>query len=144
MATNPVLFVNADISIPIREFKFVYSRSPGPGGQNVNKVNTKATLNWDYRSTPHLSEPIKARLATIAKNRINRDGNLVISSHRFRDQNQNVADCLAKLRELILKAVVVPIKRKPTKPTRAAKRRRLESKKHQSQKKDLRRRIGGG
>ncbi len=136
-----MLFVNDSISIPISEFQFSFSRSPGPGGQNVNKVNTKATMTWMLAGNESLPADVMNRLRVQCKNRINRAGEMVITSHRFRDQSRNVADCLAKLRELIAAAAIVPKKRKPSKPSKGSIRRRLDTKKKASDKKNSRRPI---
>jgi ribosome-associated protein len=137
-----VLRINAKISIPASELNFTYSRSPGPGGQNVNKVNSKATLTWDLTSTVALPPEVLQRFQLQNKTRISREGSFFISSHRFRDQPRNTEDCLEKLQALILKALVVPKRRKPTKPSTASKRRRLDSKRKTGDKKSLRRQPG--
>ncbi len=121
------------------EFEFTYSRSPGPGGQNVNKVNSKAQLKWDVRQTRYLPPEVQQRFQTKFANRINRDGALILASHRFRDQARNVDDCLEKLQAMILQAVAVPRPRHATRPTKGSVRRRLGTKKLQSEKKQSRR-----
>lgn len=121
------------------EFEFTYSRSPGPGGQNVNKVNSKAQLKWDVSQTNSLPPEVLLRFKTKFANRINREGALVLASHRFRDQARNVDDCLEKLQEMILQAVAVPRTRHATRPTKGSVRRRLGTKKLQSEKKQSRR-----
>ena len=134
-----MLVVNDRVRIPLREFHFKFARSGGPGGQNVNKVNTKATLRWDLANSPSLSESIRRRFVQKNRRRINSEGEVIITSQRYRDQGRNVADCLAKLRDLLDTASIAPRVRKKTKPSRAAKQRRLADKKVQSQKKQLRR-----
>ena len=134
-----MLIVNSNISIPLKEFSFSYARSPGPGGQNVNKLNTKVTLRWDVDKTKCLSESVKERLITKYRRRINKAGEFMVVSHRFRDQGRNVADCLAKLREMIESVSVAPKKRKKTKPSKGATRRRLEQKRRKSAQKQSRR-----
>ena len=134
-----MLTINDRIAIPLREFDFSYSRSPGPGGQNVNKVNTKVTLKWPIHKSPSLPDSVKQRFVVRFARRISKSGDVVVTSHRFRDQGRNTADCLAKLRGLILEVATAPKKRKPTKPSRSAQRRRLESKKRASQRKQSRR-----
>ena len=134
-----MLTINDKISIPIREFEFKFSRSPGPGGQNVNKLNTKVTLRWNLNKSRSISETVKQRIRKNYSRRINKQGEMLISSHRFRDQGRNVADAMNKLRELILEATEVPKVRKKTRPTRASQRKRLENKKRISDKKRSRR-----
>jgi ribosome-associated protein len=127
-----MLKISSGIQIPLTEFKFSYARSPGPGGQNVNKVNTKVTLKWDVHNTTHLPEAVKLRLTKKFARRISKAGDLIVTSHRFRDQGRNVADCLSKLREMIESVRKAPTVRKKTKPTKGSKLRRLDSKKKKS------------
>ena len=136
-----MLQVNDDLSVPLKEFDFSFSRSPGPGGQNVNKVNTKVTLRWDVVHSPSLPDEVRRRLMQTNRRRINKEGLLVLTSHRFRDQGRNVADVLNKLREMVLAASQVPKPRKKTRPTRSAHRRRVESKRRTAEKKRLRRPV---
>lgn len=133
-----MLTVNDQISIRLTEFSFSYARSPGPGGQNVNKVNSKVILKWSLEKTSALPDSVKRRFIEKYSNRISRDGILVISSHRFRDQGRNVADCLSKLRELILVVADEPKTRKKKRVSKAAKIRRLEGKRRKSEKKQAR------
>ena len=129
-----MLVVNHKISIPLREFSFTFSRSSGPGGQNVNKVNTKATLRWPIAKTTHLPDGVRERFVSKYARRITSDGDLVITSQRFRDQGRNVADCLSKLRQMLENVADQPKQRKPTRRTRASKERRLNAKRRQSEK----------
>jgi ribosome-associated protein len=131
--------VNQKISIRLAEFKFSFARSPGPGGQNVNKVNSKAILKWSPEKSKALPEAIKVRFIKKYANRINQEKDFVISSHRFRDQGRNVADCLNKLRDLIIQVAEPPRLRKKTIPTAGSVRRRLTEKKRQSDIKKSRR-----
>lgn len=133
-----MLEINRKIAIPLRELQFTFARSSGPGGQNVNKVNTKVTMHWAVRSTPSLPEDVRERFCKKYSRRINNDGQVVIHSQRYRDQGRNVADCLAKLRGLILEVSTPPKRRKATRPSRASKERRIRQKKQQSQKKQMR------
>jgi len=131
--------INANIEIPRREIEFTYARSPGPGGQNVNKVNTKAILRWNVSKTDCLPDHVKRRFLIMWQNRISKTGDLVLNSHRYRDQSRNTSDCLDRLRDMVRAALTVPKKRKPTRPSLGSKKRRLESKKRQSQRKQNRR-----
>lgn len=137
-----MLEVTPQIQIPLEEFDLAFARSSGPGGQNVNKVNSKVQLRWKVVESPSLPEPVRARLLSLVGKRLTNEGELVITSQRFRDQQKNIDDCYDKLRELIAAAATPPVKRRPTKPSKASKQRRLTNKRVQSAKKDSRR--GGG
>jgi ribosome-associated protein len=118
--------------IPDSELDFSYSRSSGPGGQNVNKTATKATLHWDVGASRVLPDDVRERFLRAYASRVTRDGVLVIQAQRHRDQARNVAECLARLAEM-LRAVARPRRaRKPTRPGRSAVERRLSDKRHQS------------
>jgi ribosome-associated protein len=134
--------VGAGLAIPLRELRFEFARASGPGGQNVNKRSTRATLRFAAASSPSLPEPVRARLLALGARRIVAGGVLVISSQRFRDQGRNVADCLEKLRALLRAAAEPPRPRRPTRPTRADRERRLREKRLRSEAK--RRRRGEG
>lgn len=135
-----MLVINDTIAIPDAEFQFDFSRSGGPGGQNVNKVNSRATLRWRPAESPSLPGPVRARLLARVGSRLTNEGELLISSQLTRDQGRNIEDCLEKLRLLILAAAKPPRPRRPTRPTKASRQRRLESKARRSQTKQLRRR----
>jgi ribosome-associated protein len=137
-----MLRVTPRIQIPPIEFDFSFARSSGPGGQNVNKVNSKATLRWQPADSPSLPPDVKARFLHRHGNRLTVDGQLIIHSQRYRDQGRNVADCLEKLRSMILAVAVAPKKRRPTKPTFASQQRRREAKVLHSRKKQSRRSVG--
>ena len=131
--------VTSKIEIPDEDLRFTFSRSSGPGGQNVNKVNTKALLTFDLENTTVLPEALKMRIRKEHANRINSDGQLLISNQESREQARNRQNCLDKLLEIIGGCLKQPKKRRPSHPTRASKRRRLDSKKKNSQKKKDRR-----
>jgi ribosome-associated protein len=135
-----MLIISPTFQIPLREFTFTYARSSGPGGQNVNKVNTKALLRWPITTTPSLPEPARQRLLAKHARRITENGDLLIVSQRFRDAGRNVADCLEKLRAILLEAATPPLRRKATRPTHGGVHRRLQNKQRQSDKKQQRNR----
>ena len=134
-----MLVINDRLKIPLREFRFSFARSSGPGGQNVNKLNTKALLRWAVMKSPSLPDPVRTRLLAKHRRRVSAEGDLLVTSQRFRDAGRNVADCLEKLRAMLAEAAERPKPRKPTRPTRASVRRRLDQKRRQSQKKQQRR-----
>jgi ribosome-associated protein len=119
--------------------RFTFSRSGGPGGQNVNKVNSKVTLHWDVRHSPSLPDDVRERFVARFRHRINAQGEVVVYSQQHRDQPLNRAECLEKLRQLILAVLHPPKRRRRTRPTRASRERRLREKHHKGDKKRLRR-----
>jgi ribosome-associated protein len=124
--------INELVQIPDDELQWSFSRSGGPGGQNVNKVASKTELRWNVAQTSSLPSDIKARLYDQFGGRITSEGEMVITSQRFRDQARNREDCLEKLRAMIVHAVAPPRPRKKTRPTRASHRKRLEAKKRRA------------
>ena len=134
-----MLLVNSRIQIPLAEFVFSYARSSGPGGQNVNKVNSKATLRWPLISSPSLPEDVRQRFLARYPRRVTVEGDLVVTSQRYRDAGRNATDCLEKLHQMLLEVAQPPKYRKPTRPTRGSVRRRLDDKRRRSQKKGSRR-----
>ena len=137
--TAAVLTVTAEIRIPLREFHFTFARSSGPGGQNVNKVNSKAWLRWKVLESPSLPEPVRSRLLDQQRQRITAAGDMLLCGQRFRDAGQNVADCLEKLRLMVAAAAKPPKRRRPSKPTAGSIRRRREQKQVRAAKKRQRR-----
>jgi ribosome-associated protein len=134
-----MLEVSDHIRIPDEEFSWTFVRSGGPGGQNVNKVASKAVLRWNVVASPSLPDDIKSRLQQQQQSRITNDGDLLLTSQRYRDQERNRFDCLDKLAEMIRAATVAPKKRRKTKPSRGAHERRLAAKKRRSALKSSRR-----
>ena len=134
------LYVNSRLTISESELLVSYARSSGPGGQNVNKVNSKVTLRWSPSECAWLDPSWRRRLVARFGNRINRQGELVLHSEKFRDQPRNLADVRQKLIDMLLECQAAPKKRIATRPSRASQRRRLDQKKRQSQKKQHRKR----
>lgn len=130
--------ITPSIAIDEREVEETFIRASGPGGQNVNKLATAVQLRFDVRGSPSLPAPVKARLERLAGRRLTREGVLVITAERFRTQERNRADALDRLVGLIREATVAPKPRRPTRPTAAARARRLDSKKRRSGVKALR------
>jgi ribosome-associated protein len=127
-----MLVINSTIAIPDDEFIWSYVRAGGPGGQNVNKVSSKALLRWNAAGSPSVPDPVKSRLVALNRKRITAAGDLLITGQRFRDQERNRLDCLEKLADIIREAATLPKQRRATKPTRGSHRRRLAAKKHRS------------
>ena len=127
-----MLVINSTIAIPDDEFIWSYVRAGGPGGQNVNKVSSKALLRWNAAGSPSVPDVVKSRLLALNRKRITATGDLLITGQRFRDQERNRTDCLEKLAEIIREAATLPKQRRATKPTRGSHRRRLAAKKHRS------------
>lgn len=133
------LIVNEKFRIPESEFSLSFARSAGPGGQNVNKVNSKAVLRWNVAATGSLPVAVKNRFCERFARRINQAGEIVLASDQHREQARNVSNCYDKLRHLIESVLVAPPVRKKTRPTRASNERRLQQKHHATQRKQQRR-----
>jgi ribosome-associated protein len=137
------LVVISTIKIPLSEFSLSFARSAGPGGQNVNKVNSKAVVRWDVSQSPSLPPEVRHRFIAQNRHRITNEGEFVISSQRYRDQPRNIADCYEKLQALLRTAAVRPVRRKKTKPTASSRRRRVADKRLRSAAKQLRGKVKG-
>jgi len=138
-----MLRINDFIIIPDAEIIFSFTASPGPGGQNVNKVATATLLRFNVLQSSSLPEDVRLRLINILGNRLTTHGELIIKASRHRTQERNKKDALDRLTVWIQSAVKPPKKRKKTKPTLASKEERLEKKKLQGAKKKLRNDFGG-
>jgi ribosome-associated protein len=134
-----MLEVTSAIRIPLDEFAWSFARSGGPGGQNVNKVASKAVLRWNLADSPSVPEDVKARFRERFPSRLTTEGEVVLASELTRDQGRNREDCLQKLADMLRSAAVRPKVRRPTKPTKGSKRRRVEEKRRQSARKAGRR-----
>ena len=137
-----MLEINEKISIPLREFEFSFAASAGPGGQNVNKLATKAMLKWPAVHSKSIPDDVRERFIAKYKRRINKEGDVVITSQRFRNQGRNVADCLDKLRDMLRSVATAPKKRKRTRPSKKQREKRLQDKKQRAEKKQRRKPVG--
>jgi ribosome-associated protein len=135
------LEVAPGVSVPDADLVLSFVRASGPCGQNVNKVATAAQLRFDLGGSGALAEPVKQRLRALAGRRLTNDDTIVIIARNHRTQEQNRAEALERLTELIRRALSAPKPRRPTKPTRASKERRLASKQRERQTKQLRRKL---
>ena len=136
------LLVRADVVIPASDLAWTAVRASGPGGQNVNKVSSKVELRFDLPNSRALDPAAKARLMLATRSRLDREGKLIIVADETRDQARNLAIAREKLAEFVRQALVVPKRRRATKPTRGSVQRRLDAKKRSGDKK--RQRRGGG
>jgi ribosome-associated protein len=133
-----MIVVTPTIAIDEREIEESFIRSSGPGGQNVNKLATAVQLRFDVRHSPSLPDGVRERLERLAGKRLTRDGVLIITAQRHRTQERNRQDALDRLLELIRAAAIVPVRRRPTRPTMGSRQRRLEGKRRRSTIKGLR------
>ena len=127
------IVIDDRISLADGEVSERFVRSPGPGGQNVNKVATAVQLRFDARGSRSLPEDVRARLLELAGARATKHGEIVIDAHRFRTRQKNREDALQRLASLVRRAATVAKPRKPTRPSSAAVQRRTEDKRRRSQ-----------
>lgn len=138
-----MITITDTIALDEDELEFTFIRASGPGGQNVNKVSSAVQMRFDARRSPSLSNDVSIRLQKLAGSKLTLDGVIVITANRFRTQEMNKKDATERLADLIAKAAVAPVKRRATKPTKAAKERRLEGKARRSTVKAMRGRPSG-
>jgi len=136
--------ISPNIAIDEKDITFEFVRSSGPGGQNVNKVSTTVQLRFDLHGASGIPVDVKTRLAKLAGRKLTDDGILIIRASRFRKQEQNRQDAKERLIQLLRAAAIKPKKRVKTRPTRAAKERKLAAKKQRGRLKQLRQKVVNG
>lgn len=129
------------LGIAETEFDISFARSSGAGGQNVNKVNSKAILRWNPLHSASSRRDVIERFVRKHESRLTNDGDIIIGSEVYRDQPRNIADCLKKLEEMLAEVLAPPKKRRKTAPTRGSKERRIDGKKKRSAHKAGRQKI---
>jgi ribosome-associated protein len=135
------LEITPELTIPDTDLQWDFVRASGPGGQHVNKAATAVQLRFDLRQNSTLPQEVRERMQTLAANRINADGVLIIDARRFRSQDRNRQDALDRLKGLVIRAARKPKVRRRTRPSAAARERRLEKKHRRGARKESRRPV---
>jgi ribosome-associated protein len=143
VSDDTLVAINDDLWVPRAELEFRASRSGGPGGQHVNTSSTRVELLWSAAASPSLTEAQRARVLEKLANRIDGEGVLHLAASEHRSQHQNREAAVERFRELVRGALHVPKPRKKTRPTRASREMRLQSKKRRSEVKRMRRGVSG-
>ena len=130
-----MFYITTDVSIKNAELLFSFIRSPGPGGQNVNKVSSAVQLRFNIIDSPSIPEALKERIIKKLASKLTSEGEIIIKANSYRTQLKNKEDAINRLQELLIKAAYVPKKRKKTKPSKAQVQNRLAKKKMHGQKK---------
>ena len=141
MSDEKVLRISDSLSIPAHELQFRFARSSGPGGQHVNRTASQVELLWDVKNSPSLSKTQRYRIQQALANRIDKEGILHLTSGERRSQLQNRQAVTERFVKLLQEAIKPPQKRIPTRPSQAAKEKRLHDKHHHAQKKQRRREL---
>lgn len=136
---SDAIYINHQLSIPVSELQFRYSTSSGPGGQHANRAATRVTLVFDVAHSPALPDDVRRLLLRRLVTRLDKQGVLQVQVQDSRSQHRNRETAVSRFQALLVAALIKPKKRRPTKPSRAAKERRLTNKKKQGQKKRDRR-----
>jgi ribosome-associated protein len=135
------LTISRTRTLPGHSLTITTTRASGPGGQHVNRTESKVQLQFDPRAVAWIDESTRLRLVALAGRQVDKQGNILVSSQEHREQAQNIETARTKLKELVLKALVRPKRRIATKPTRASKVRRVDDKKHRAKTKADRGRV---
>ena len=138
MSRETQFYLSNGLMLDASEFHFSFMRASGPGGQNVNKVESAVELRWDLRKSIHLPVGVRLRLEALAGNKVTDEGVLIVQAQRHRTQERNRADAVERVMALCEQALHPPKPRKKTKPSKASRRRRLDGKKRHGDKKRLR------
>jgi ribosome-associated protein len=138
MIAENMIVINEEITIPLSEIQFRFDTSSGPGGQHVNKSSTRVTLLFDVATSASLTDQARQTLLAKLANRLDKDGNLQIQVQESRSQHRNRETAVRRLQALLWEALQPQKKRRPTKPSKGAKERRLTEKRKHSEKKQRR------